>query len=83
MPLKIDIRKDPFFAKGKAEGKAAGKAEGKAEGIEEGIEKGIEKKNRIFVTNLLEETDFSNEKIALMADVSVAFVKKIRKELGK
>ena len=75
MPLKIDIRKDPFFAKGKAEGKA--------EGIEEGIEKGIEKKNRIFVTNLLEETDFSNEKIALMADVSVAFVKKIRKELGK
>ncbi len=44
-----------------------------------GIEKGIESKVYDFVRNLLEKTDFSFEKIALLADVSIDFVEKIAK----
>lgn len=49
----------------------------------QGIEKGIEKEKTENVQRLLLETDFQIEKIASLARVSVAFVKRIKKELGK
>ena len=69
----IKIEEDVLFLKGIEKG------------IEEGIEKGIEstseKKNRQFVISLLNGTDFSMEKIANLASVSVDFVEKIKAEI--
>lgn len=75
MALKIDIRKDPFYEKGKIEGKLEGKAEGIAEGIEE--------KSREIVINLLKNTSFTDEKIALLSAVSLDFIREIRKSIKK
>ena len=68
MPLKIDIRKDPYFIKGLTEGKA------------EGIELERLEKSKLFVIRLLKNTDFDDEKIALLVDVTVDFVKNIRQQ---
>jgi hypothetical protein len=53
----------------------------KMEGIEQGIEQGIEIRNRQFVENLLRKTEFSTEKIAALADVTVEFVDEVRNSL--
>jgi hypothetical protein len=65
MPIHFDYETDTLYLKG----------------AEKGIEKGIEKKNWLFVRNLLLTTDFSNERIALLADVTVDYVLKARVEL--
>jgi predicted transposase/invertase (TIGR01784 family) len=56
----------------------------KEEELEEGLEKGRiegeEKSKRIFVENLLSNTDFTVEKIASLADVTVEFVNQIKNE---
>jgi predicted transposase/invertase (TIGR01784 family) len=46
--------------------------------FEEGMEKGLEKSKEQFVKNLLSNTDFSIAKIALLANVTEAFVKKVK-----
>ena len=46
----------------------------------EGIKEGMNKKDYSFVKNLLISTDFSDEKIALLVDVKVDFVKMMRKK---
>jgi len=60
---------------------------GDAMGIEEyllqraekqGIEKGREEKNIAFVKSLLINSDFSDEKIALIANVTLAFVQEVK-----
>jgi hypothetical protein len=51
-------------------------------GIKKGIETGIESKSHDFVVNLLQNTDFSFEKIALLAGVSVEFVAKVATDLS-
>ena len=60
---------------------------GMEKGMEKGIEKGIEKErtNRdyAFVKYLLDQTDFDDAKIALLAGVEFTFIKDIRKELLK
>ncbi len=48
------------------------------EGREEGREEEREEKNSIFTKNLVTQTDFSDEKIASLANVDVEFVKKMR-----
>lgn len=53
------------------------------EGIELGIEQGAEKKSYEFVGNLLLNTDFDTAKIASLANVPEAFVRKVKKELKK
>ena len=55
--------------------------QGIEKGIQKGIEKGIEKGIHQFVVNLILGTDFSDEKIANLASISVEFVKQIRIEL--
>ena len=50
---------------------------------EEGKEEGEEKRNSVFVTNLLQSTDFPDEKIATLADVPLAFVQQMRVALIK
>jgi DNA-dependent RNA polymerase auxiliary subunit epsilon len=65
MPIRFDYETDTLYLKG----------------AEKGIVQGIEKKNSVFVRNLLLTTDFSNERIALLADVTVEYVQKARLEL--
>jgi hypothetical protein len=45
-----------------------------------GTEKGVEKKDYIFVTNLLLDTDFDDAKIARLANVTEAFVQTVKDE---
>lgn len=42
-----------------------------------------EEKSHEFVTNLIEQTDFDDTKIAELASVSVAAVRKVRRDLAK
>jgi len=53
----------------------------KKEGLEEGIQKGEAEKSHEVVENLIVKLGLSNEQAADVAAVSVAFVKKVRKEL--
>ena len=57
------------------------------EGIEKGIEKGIEigttKQKFNFVQNLLLNTDFSTDKIASLANVTLAFVEEVKTALDE
>ena len=45
------------------------------------LEEGIEKGRQEFVKNLLQQTDFSISKIAELANVDEAFVRKVKKEI--
>jgi len=47
----------------------------------QGLKQGIEKNRRKIVTNLLGHTDFSDEQIAKLAEVSEEYVAKLRKSL--
>ena len=48
--------------------------------MEEGLEKGEQRRNRLFVENLLVNTDFTVEKIASLANVTVEFVNQMENE---
>jgi len=49
-------------------------------GEKRGIKKGMTQSKKVFVQNLLAHTDFSVEKIAALADVTVDFVQQIQAE---
>ena len=67
MPIHFDYETDTLYIKGN----------------EKGIEKGIENKNYTIVRNLLRDTDFTVERIALLSDVPIAFVQKVKLELTR
>jgi hypothetical protein len=52
------------------------------EGIEIGLEKGRQETQRVIVANLLAGTEFSDDKIASLANVSEAFVEEVRKGMN-
>jgi predicted transposase/invertase (TIGR01784 family) len=63
-----------------------GRKEGRKEGIEEGIEEGmsikeIEEKTN-FTRNLLTQTDFDEDKIALLVGVEIEFVRQVKSSLS-
>ena len=64
MPIHYDIETDALYLRGTAKG----------------TEQGKEAKNYIFVTNLLLDTDFDDAKIARLADVTLAFIQKVKDE---
>lgn len=57
-------------------------AKGQQLGKKQGIEQGVTLKTRQFVTNLIQSTDWSDEKIALIANADIALVQGIRAELS-
>ncbi len=63
------------------QGVEKGEEKGIAKGIEQGIEITKEKDNYRFVVSLLSETKFSAEKIARLADVTIEFIEKVKREL--
>jgi hypothetical protein len=50
-------------------------------GLKEGLEK-VKEKNYLFTKNLLQNTDFTEEKIASLADVEIEFVREVKKSLS-
>jgi predicted transposase/invertase (TIGR01784 family) len=60
--------------------KMISKEEGLEEGKREGRKEGVEKSKRLFVENLLSNTDFTVKKIASLANVTIKFVNQIKNE---
>jgi hypothetical protein len=87
MELKFDIHldTDPIFLEGIEIGEEKGIVKGIVKGIEIGEEKGMEKgkaqRDYAFVSSLLLNTDHSYEKIAFLANVTLAFVESVAKSL--
>ncbi len=52
------------------------------EGYEEGLKMGKERES-LFVTNLLQQTDCTDERIAFLVDVPLSFVIEVKKSLEK
>jgi predicted transposase YdaD len=74
---------DFLYKEGEEKGMEIGMEKGIEIGMEEGMERGIENKSREFVLNLIQQTDFSDTKIADLAAVSTHFVRKMRTDLNK
>lgn len=68
MPIHIEIEKDALYLRGNEKG------------IEKGIEQEAARKDYIFVSNLLLETEYDDAKIARLADVTLDFVQKVKEE---
>jgi predicted transposase/invertase (TIGR01784 family) len=63
---------------GLKDGMRRGIAQGIAQGVEQGIEQGIEKAKEEFVENLITKMNLTDEQVADIAAVPVAFVREIR-----
>ncbi|GGH31465.1 hypothetical protein FAZ19_22480 [Sphingobacterium alkalisoli] len=53
----------------------------KSQGVLQGIEKGVEKGKQDAVENLITELSLTDDTIARIAEVSLEFAKKVRKDL--
>jgi len=69
--------------KGMEKGLKKGREEGREEGRDEGREEGREKEQIKVVTNLIMQSDWSDEQIADIAEVPVSFVKSVRNGLKR
>jgi predicted transposase YdaD len=76
MPIHYDIETDALYQRGTEKG--FGK--GRVEGIERGREQEALKKNYLFVTDLLLDTDFDDERIARLVKVHLPFVQQVKEE---
>ncbi|MCY7328070.1 MAG: hypothetical protein LH618_05955 [Saprospiraceae bacterium] len=63
----VSMEDDPWFIKGELKGELKGKLE----------------KQRLFVVNLIQATDFEDKMIANLAAVEMSFVQQIRAELAQ
>ncbi|MBL7818737.1 MAG: Rpn family recombination-promoting nuclease/putative transposase [Saprospiraceae bacterium] len=89
MPIHFDYESDTLYLKGTEKGTQIGIEKCIEQGIEKGIEKGkiegsLEKevqKNLEFTRNLLLNTDFTVEKIALLVGVGVEYIQKVKLDL--
>lgn len=81
MPFDYNIEKDYLYNKGIQEGLEKGLEKGIERGIERGIEKGIEKEKLTFAQTLLTQTDFSEEKIAVLVGLSLAEIQRIKQAI--
>ena len=77
MPIHFEIEKDAFYL----EGLEKGLEKGIEKGIEKGLEKGIEQHRRESVVKMLQLGELTREKIALIAGVTVEYVKQVENEL--
>ena len=75
MPLEIKIEETFIYKEGKVKGRIEGKIEGKEEGK-------IEEKNEMIIA-LLKKGKLSQEDIADVANVSLAYVKALAATLNK
>ena len=81
MPIIIDIETDYLYKKGFEKGFKIGFEKGFKIGFEKETTKKDYENKYNFVMSLFQNSDFSDEKIALIASVDIAFVEKIKLEL--
>ncbi len=81
MPIHYNLETDVRYQQGTVRGIEIGEEKGIEKGIEIGEEKARQEEKRLFVGNLLRETDFSDEEIARIAGVTVKFVEQARRDL--
>jgi predicted transposase YdaD len=93
MPLAIDLSKDPFFSKafaraekqgeikGEARGEAIGRTKGEAIGEARGEARGVTKGEAKVIASLLKSGRFPIDEIAIIAEVPLAFVLDVQKQL--
>ena len=74
MPVEFDIETDYVFVRGKE----AGIKQGVVEGLKEGKEEGEKAEKRRLIINMLRSGQLTNQQIATFADVSMAYVEKVR-----
>jgi hypothetical protein len=51
--------------------------------IDRGKEMEADRQKKVFVTNLVSSTDFTDERIDQLADVPIAFIQQVRSSLQK
>jgi predicted transposase YdaD len=99
MPITYDIKTDYLYLRGIEQGLEQGLEQGIEQGLEQGIEQGLEQgieqgieqgtsqkdyENKFnFVKSLLENTDFNDEKIAILVGVSINFITDVKDVLYK
>jgi hypothetical protein len=76
MPIHYDIETDALYLRGTEKGIE----QGFGKGIERGREQEAMKKNYLFVTDLLLDTDFDDERIARLVKVPLSFVQQVKEE---
>jgi len=81
MPIHYEIETDGLYLEGIEKGREEGIEKGIEKGREEGIEKGSTQVLRKFIIRMLQMGELSKEKIALIADVDVAYVNEIEDTL--
>lgn len=81
MPITYNLEKDLRYNQGLEKGLEKGMEKGMEKGLVKGLKKGLEQSQRSVVVNLLQQTDFTDEKIAAIAQVSLEFVAGLRKSL--
>lgn len=64
------------------EGREEGREQGREEGREEGMSIKEKEDKKTFTVNLLTQTDFSDEKIALLVGINIEYVDEIRASLS-
>jgi len=57
-----------------------GREEGRIQGRKEGYEEVCEEKNITFVKSMLANTDFDDEKIAVIVGVTLSFVQEVKRQ---
>lgn len=73
MPIHFEVEKDAFYLEGLEKGEKRG--------LEKGLEKGIEQHRYESVVKMLQLGELTREKIALIAGVTVEYVKRVENEL--
>ena len=83
MPFIYELETDEAYLEGLNIGEARGEARGEAKGEIRGEARGMTKVQHDTVVRMLKSQKFSIEDIVLAAGVTISFVKKLQKELGK
>jgi flagellar biosynthesis/type III secretory pathway protein FliH len=85
MPAKLVARRKDIMVESAAYDliKQEGVAEGIQKGIAEGMEKGLVQARNKTATNLLKLGVLTEEQIALVAELSLEEVRRLKEELGK
>jgi predicted transposase YdaD len=82
---------DPFYMRGRRIGREEGLEEGLQKGLQKGLQEGLQKGSKAhkaqvkamkegFVRNLLTQPNITQEQIARIAEVSSAFVRRVKKD---
>jgi hypothetical protein len=83
MPITYDIKTDYLYLRGIEQGLEQGIEQGLEQGLEQGMSQKDYENKFNFVKSLLDNTDFNDEKIAVLVGVSINFITDVKDVLSK